>query len=98
MMKVPPAVRTDFNWPEEFNGIVSGYPVDAHCMGEGGCDNAVVWRADYHGCQQELLCNAHLEYWLQLVIGRIALYGSVECASCPREFANIDDVVTVIAI
>ena len=98
MMKTPPSIRTDFNWPEEFNGIVTGYPVDAHCVGEAGCDNAVVWRADYHGCSQELLCNGHLEFWLQLVLGRIALYGSVDCDGCNRSFTSVDDVATALAI
>jgi hypothetical protein len=94
MQNVPPSIRTDFNWPDEFKGIVTGYPVDAHCVGGAGCDNTVEWHADFHGCTQELLCTAHVEHWAALVQGRINIFGSVICNGCGREFANILDMVT----
>jgi hypothetical protein len=94
-MKIPPIARTDFNWPEEFRGIVTGYPVDAHCVAEAGCDESVEWHADFHGCTQELLCSQHVNLWANLVQARINVFGSVICDGCKRTFAAVADLVTI---
>lgn len=87
-MKIPPAIRTEFNWGEEFRDIVVGYPVDAHCMAVAGCDNTVAYHADFHGCTQELLCAHHLTEWANQITMRITVFGSVVCMDCNTDFTS----------
>ena len=94
-MKKPPVARTNFDWPEEFRGIVTGYPVDAHCVADWDCDEAVEWHADYHGCAQELLCSEHLSDWSYAVLDKLRMYGSVVCMTCGGEFTDIRDYVAI---
>lgn len=92
-MNIPPQVRTDFNWNEEFSGIVTGYPVGARCEAPELCDRPVDWRADFHGCVQELACSHHIVEWAENIGKIIAQQGYVWCAGCDRMFGSAGQMV-----
>jgi len=77
---------------DSFDQIVAGLDEDMICEHEEGCQNRVFWHIHYHGCGDYLLCDPHIQRWVQEFVVKLSHRGAVGCYSCGGFFTTIEGI------
>lgn len=81
----------------DFDQLVAGLTV--MCDGTDDCTNAcdqrAEWHMNYHGCNEELLCEAHASAYVSQLIYILSRYGSAVCSACEKTSRKMTDHIWV---
>lgn len=90
-------IFTRMNNLTAFDGIVACWQHRVRCeigVVSGGCGRPARYHVTCHECGRGLVCRRHLRMFLR----QLNHSNRAECNRCGRQFASIDDAVTVVKL
>jgi len=81
----------------DFDQLVAGLTVkcDGTDPKDGNCDQSADWHFNYHGCNEELLCEGHANAYVSELIFLLARYGAAICSACGKTSMRLFDHIGV---
>jgi len=84
----------------DFDQLVAGLTVLCEGTDDGkfSCKNDAEWHLDYHGCNEELLCEGHASAYVSQLIYLLSRYGSAVCSKCEKTSYKLTDHIRVVKV